>query len=65
MASKGSGRARRNRRAGGSMRRMRSGFQKVTGRRGKRRSGPPSFWTVLAWVFGVALLMVFIWQMNR
>lgn len=56
--------------SGGSMMNMRSGIQSMTGssagRKGKaRRKKETTFWNVLAWVAGFALLCVLIWMMRR
>ncbi len=70
MAAKSSKKKSSKRSGGGSMMNMRAGFQSVTGssagRKGKhRRKKEVSFWNVLSWVAGIALIFVLVWMMGR
>ena len=65
MAAKKSSNKKRKSSRGGSMMSMRAGFQNMAGSGGKRkRKKELTFWNVLAWVVGVALIGVLIWSMR-
>ena len=50
---------------GGSLRDLRSTFKRVAGGGKQKKRGEVTFIQVITWVFGIALLLFFVWAIRR